>query len=107
VVKVGGAVLRDDLDALTSSLAFLQDVGLTPIVIHGAGPQLDNGAGSGRHRQKQTIDGLRVTSSQALGDRASRVACAEPEAGRGPAGKAVRAATSIVRWRVRVRLRGS
>ena len=41
VVKVGGAVLRDDLDALTSSLAFLQDVGLTPIVIHGAGPQLD------------------------------------------------------------------
>ena len=41
VVKVGGAVLRDDLDALTSSLAFLQQVGLTPIVVHGAGPQLD------------------------------------------------------------------
>ena len=40
VVKVGGAVLRDDLDALTSSLAFLQDVGLTPIVIHGAGAWL-------------------------------------------------------------------
>ena len=30
VVKVGGAVLRDDLEALTSSLAFLQQVGLTP-----------------------------------------------------------------------------
>lgn len=29
VVKVGGAVLRDDLDALTSSLSFLQEVGLT------------------------------------------------------------------------------
>ena len=41
VVKVGGAVLRDDLDALVSSLAFLQQVGLTPIVVHGAGPQLD------------------------------------------------------------------
>jgi len=41
VVKVGGAVLRDDLDNLVSSLAFLQQVGLTPIVIHGAGPQLD------------------------------------------------------------------
>jgi bifunctional N-acetylglutamate synthase/kinase len=40
VVKVGGAVLRDDLDALASSLAFLQEVGLTPIVVHGAGPQL-------------------------------------------------------------------
>ena len=36
VVKVGGAVLRDDLDALTSSLAFLQQVGLTPIVADGS-----------------------------------------------------------------------
>lgn len=65
VVKVGGAVLRDDLDALVSSLAFLQDVGLTPIVIHGAGPQLDvelSAAGI----EKNTIDGLRVTSPQAL-----------------------------------------
>ena len=65
MVKVGGAVLRDDLDALVSSLAFLQDVGLTPIVIHGAGPQLDDelaAAGIG----KTTIDGLRVTSPQAL-----------------------------------------
>ena len=44
VVKVGGAVLRDDFEALTSSLAFLQDVGLTPIVIHGAGPQLQAGS---------------------------------------------------------------
>ena len=41
VVKVGGAILRDDLEALVSSLGFLQQVGLTPIVIHGAGPQLD------------------------------------------------------------------
>ena len=65
VVKVGGAVLRDDLDNLVSSLAFLQQVGLTPIVIHGAGPQLDaemTAAGI----VKQTIDGLRVTSPEAL-----------------------------------------
>src|SRR6202000_724919 len=65
VVKVGGAVLRDDLEALTSSLAFLQQVGLTPIVVHGAGPQLDTElAGAGI--VKQTVDGLRVTSPQAL-----------------------------------------
>ena len=65
VVKVGGAVLRDDLDALTSSLAFLQQVGLTPIVVHGAGPQLDaelSNAGISKH----TVDGLRVTTPQAL-----------------------------------------
>ena len=65
VVKVGGAVLRDDLEALTSSLTFLQEVGLTPIVLHGAGPQLDaelTAAGI----QKQTVNGLRVTSPEAL-----------------------------------------
>ncbi|TXK65810.1 acetylglutamate kinase [Alkalisalibacterium limincola] len=65
VVKVGGAVLRDELGALVSSLAFLQQVGLTPIVLHGAGPQLDEemaAAGIG----KTTIDGLRVTSPQGL-----------------------------------------
>ena len=65
VVKVGGAVLRDDLDALTSSLAFLQQVGLTPIVVHGAGPQLDAEL-SAAGIVKQTLDGLRVTSPQAL-----------------------------------------
>ena len=65
VVKVGGAVLRDDLEALTSSLTFLQEVGLTPIVVHGAGPQLDeemNAAGI----TKQTVNGLRVTTPDVL-----------------------------------------
>ncbi len=65
VVKVGGAILRDDLDALVSSLAFLQQVGLTPIVIHGAGPQLDvemQAAGI----EKKTVNGLRYTSAEGL-----------------------------------------
>lgn len=65
VVKVGGAILRDELEALVSSLAFLQQVGLTPIVIHGAGPQLDEEM-SATGIQKQTVDGLRVTSPDAL-----------------------------------------
>jgi len=65
VVKVGGAVLRDELDALTSSLAFLQQVGLTPIVVHGAGPQLDE-ALNAADIPKRTIDGLRVTTPDAL-----------------------------------------
>jgi acetylglutamate kinase len=66
VVKVGGAVLRDDLTELASSLTFLQRVGLTPIVVHGAGPQLDAElvkAGIEKH----TFNGLRVTPPQALG----------------------------------------
>jgi acetylglutamate kinase len=65
VVKVGGAVLRDDLDNLVSSLAFLQQVGLTPIVIHGAGPQLDTELAAAGI-DKKTLDGLRVTSPEAL-----------------------------------------
>ncbi len=65
VVKVGGAVLRDDLDALVSSLSFLQQVGLTPIVVHGGGPQLDEEmqrAGIA----KETQDGLRITRAEGL-----------------------------------------
>ena len=65
VVKVGGAVLRDDLAALVSSLAFLQDVGLTPIVVHGAGPQLDAELAAAGI-DKRTVDGLRVTTPEAL-----------------------------------------
>ena len=66
VVKVGGAVLRDELMDLASSLTFLQQVGLTPIVLHGAGPQLDEQlAGAGI--EKRIVNGLRVTPPQALG----------------------------------------
>ena len=65
VVKVGGAVLRDEREALVSSLAFLQQVGLTPIVVHGAGPQLDaemQAAGI----DKRIVDGLRFTDAAVL-----------------------------------------
>ena len=66
VVKVGGAVLRDDLAELASSLTFLQRVGLTPIVVHGAGPQLDDELAKAGI-EKRTVNGLRVTPPQALG----------------------------------------
>lgn len=66
VVKVGGAVLRDELPELASSLTFLQQVGLTPIVLHGAGPQLDEELAAAGI-DKRTVDGLRVTSPQAMG----------------------------------------
>jgi len=65
VVKVGGAILRDELDALVSSLAFLQQVGLTPIVIHGAGPQLDEEMAAAGI-EKRIVDGLRHTAPEGL-----------------------------------------
>ncbi|NNF67741.1 MAG: acetylglutamate kinase [Gammaproteobacteria bacterium] len=65
VIKIGGATLQTDLKELTSSLVFLQQVGLTPIVVHGAGPQL-NTALAERGIDTQIRDGLRVTSPAVL-----------------------------------------
>lgn len=65
VVKVGGVVLREDCAALASSLSFLQQVGLTPIVVHGAGPQLDDELNSAGIANR-TIGGLRMTTPPAL-----------------------------------------
>lgn len=41
VIKIGGAVLDEQLKPLASALAFLANLGLMPIILHGAGPQLD------------------------------------------------------------------
>lgn len=43
VIKVGGRLLADELEALATSLNFLHQVGLTPVVVHGAGPQIAAG----------------------------------------------------------------
>ncbi|PWE16454.1 acetylglutamate kinase [Marinicauda salina] len=65
VVKVGGVVMEDSLDELAAALAFLQSVGLSPVVVHGGGPQLDaalSAAGIASERR----DGLRVTPPEAV-----------------------------------------
>ncbi|MGF1545129.1 MAG: acetylglutamate kinase [Parvularculaceae bacterium] len=65
VIKIGGAVLRDTLEETANALAFLHTVGLTPIVLHGGGPQLDAAlAAAGVETPKH--DGLRATSAEAL-----------------------------------------
>lgn len=58
VVRVSGRIVDENLPSLASSLAFLQRVGLVPVVVHGASPQLDRAlvqAGIEAPR----IDGLR------------------------------------------------
>ena len=65
VIKVGGGVLHDALDDLASALSFLQRVGLFPIVVHGAGPQL-NDALREAGIETRTLDGLRVTTPEVL-----------------------------------------
>lgn len=65
VIKVGGAILTDHLDELCSSLAFLYTLGLFPIIVHGAGPQLNKlleAAGV----VPQFEEGIRVTDGKTL-----------------------------------------
>ena len=65
VIKVGGAIITDYLESLASSLAFLNHVGLYPVVVHGAGPQLNKlleDAGV----EPQFEEGIRVTDGKTL-----------------------------------------
>jgi len=65
IIKVGGNILARDLDGLASSLTFLQNVGLYPIVLHGAGPQIDHDLAEGGVPSER-IDGVRVTTPGVL-----------------------------------------
>ncbi len=66
VIKVGGAIIRDNLDVLGSAISFLYSVGLTPIIIHGSGPQIDSAMeNAGIESVKK--DGLRVTDKKSIG----------------------------------------
>jgi N-acetyl-gamma-glutamyl-phosphate reductase/acetylglutamate kinase len=65
VIKVGGAIITEHLHTLSSALAFLNHVGLYPIVVHGAGPQLNKmleDAGV----EPEFEDGIRVTDGKTL-----------------------------------------
>lgn len=66
VIKVGGAILTDYIDQLCASLRNLNQMGLFPVVIHGAGPQLNKlleDAGV----EPQYNEGIRITDGKTLG----------------------------------------
>ncbi len=65
IIKVGGAILHEDMDALANALSFLQKLGLAPIVVHGGGPQID-AALQAKSITTKRHDGLRVTSANAM-----------------------------------------
>jgi N-acetyl-gamma-glutamyl-phosphate reductase / acetylglutamate kinase len=65
VIKVGGAILTEYLDELCENIAFLYEVGLFPVIVHGAGPQLNKlleEAGV----EPQFEEGIRVTDPKTL-----------------------------------------
>lgn len=66
VIKVGGGVMANEMEELASALAFLRHVGLFPIVLHGAGPQL-NSALEAAGIEPRFVDNLRYTDSEILG----------------------------------------
>ncbi|KAJ1880290.1 N-acetyl-gamma-glutamyl-phosphate reductase/acetylglutamate kinase, partial [Kickxella alabastrina] len=65
VIKVGGAVISDDLATLASALTFLTRVGLYPIVVHGAGPQLNKRL-EAANIEARYEDGIRITDGPTL-----------------------------------------
>ena len=67
VVKIGGAILRDEeqMKTLVSSVSFLKKAGLSPVIIHGAGPQLID-ALADQDIVSDYVEGLRVTTPQIL-----------------------------------------
>ncbi|MBI5001811.1 acetylglutamate kinase [Candidatus Woesearchaeota archaeon] len=65
VVKISGSTLEEKMRLVAEDLAFLSKLGLTPIVIHGGGKQID------KELQKKGIvskkvDGLRVTDKETM-----------------------------------------
>ncbi|KAI9786327.1 MAG: Protein arg-6, mitochondrial [Peltula sp. TS41687] len=65
VIKVGGAIITEHLAVLSSALAFLNHIGLFPIVVHGAGPQLNKMLETAGV-EPQFEDGIRVTDGKTL-----------------------------------------
>lgn len=66
VIKVGGAIISEHLEELCHSLRLLYELGLYPVIVHGAGPQLNSvleESGVEPHFE----DGIRVTDSKTLG----------------------------------------
>ena len=65
VIKVGGAVIQSDLENLVASLAFLNEVGLRPIIVHGGGPKLSEELNK-RKIEFSFLNGQRVTTKEVL-----------------------------------------
>lgn len=65
VVKVGGGLIEEQLEELAAALAFLWHLGLFPIVLHGAGAQLDQALAEAGIETKR-LNGLRVTDEATM-----------------------------------------
>ncbi|KAF6009559.1 Protein arg5,6, mitochondrial [Brettanomyces bruxellensis] len=65
VIKVGGAIITQQLPQLASCLAFLYHLGLYPIVVHGTGPQI-NQILEGQGVEPEYSNGIRITDAKTM-----------------------------------------
>lgn len=65
VIKVGGAIITQQLPELALCLAFLYHVGLYPIVLHGTGPQI-NELLETEGVEPEYEDGIRITNPKTM-----------------------------------------
>ncbi|KAG2891024.1 hypothetical protein PC115_g19337 [Phytophthora cactorum] len=65
VIKIGGDVIIHELETLIESLRFMKDTGLFPILVHGAGPQM-NVELDKQGVEPQYVGGNRVTDQKTL-----------------------------------------
>ncbi|CAH0513968.1 unnamed protein product [Peronospora belbahrii] len=65
VIKIGGEVIINELEILIESLRFMKDTGLFPILVHGAGPQMNEELKK-EGVEPQYIGGNRVTDKKTL-----------------------------------------
>lgn len=66
MLKVGGAIIQENLEDLCRSLKFLSELQIIPVLVHGAGPQLNRlleEAGV----EPQFSEGIRITDAKTLG----------------------------------------
>jgi bifunctional N-acetylglutamate synthase/kinase len=48
VIQIDGGILDDQLDMVAAALSYLHQVGLSPMVVHGAGPQIERALAAAR-----------------------------------------------------------
>ncbi|MEK7469959.1 MAG: acetylglutamate kinase [Planctomycetota bacterium] len=65
VIKVGGKTLAETMPVLSGDLAYLTNLDLFPVIVHGGGPQIDRELDV-RRIAFEKKDGLRVTSREAI-----------------------------------------
>ena len=60
VIKIGGGVIESELPTLAQSLLLLSRLGLNIVIMHGAGPQIDQALAQ-RQMPTERLDGMRIT----------------------------------------------